>query len=200
MYLHMRRIQPSPPSALTLELLNWVAERPRTTMDMTPRRAQRRSSGSATSSRCTCGWSIHSRHRDGGGSRTHEAHSITGQHEPPRLIAPGALVEALRAGRPGMAAVEVYKQEPLIDPNHPLLGMPNVVCTPHIGYVTREEYDLQFSDIFDQILAYAAGAPIHGVNPESVAPASAHDECRSARRAVILAIGETRHSTVRRRS
>ena len=88
------------------------------------------------------------------------------------LIAPGALVEALRAGRPGMAAVDVYEQEPLIDPSHPLLGIPNVVCTPHIGYVTREEYDLQFADIFDQILAYAGGAPIHVVNPESVAPAS----------------------------
>jgi D-3-phosphoglycerate dehydrogenase / 2-oxoglutarate reductase len=87
------------------------------------------------------------------------------------LIAPGALVEALRAGRPGMAAVDVYEEEPLIDPSHPLLSLPNVVCTPHIGYVTREEYDLQFSDIFDQILAYAAGTPIHVVNPESVAPA-----------------------------
>ena len=88
------------------------------------------------------------------------------------LIAPGALVEALRAGRPGMAAVDVYEEEPLTDSGHPLLGMPNVVCTPHIGYVTREEYDLQFSDIFDQVLAYAAGAPIHVVNPESLANAS----------------------------
>ena len=87
------------------------------------------------------------------------------------LIAPGALVEALRAGRPGMAAVDVFEEEPLTDPNHPLLVMTNVVCTPHIGYVTRDEYDLQFSDIFDQVLAYAAGTPIHVVNPESVAPA-----------------------------
>jgi D-3-phosphoglycerate dehydrogenase len=85
------------------------------------------------------------------------------------LIAPGALVEALRAGRPGMAAVDVYEQEPLNDPTHPLLAMPNVVCTPHIGYVTRDEYDLQFSDIFDQIVAYAAGTPINVVNPESLA-------------------------------
>jgi D-3-phosphoglycerate dehydrogenase len=84
------------------------------------------------------------------------------------LIAPGALVEALRAGRPGMAAVDVYEKEPLTDAGHPLLGMPNVVCTPHIGYVTRDEYDLQFSDIFDQILAYAAGTPIHVVNPASL--------------------------------
>jgi len=91
------------------------------------------------------------------------------------LIAPGALVEALRAGRPGMAAVDVYEEEPLTDPNHPLLGMPNVVCTPHIGYVTRDEYDLQFSDVFDQIVAYAAGTPTHVVNPESLARASRSD-------------------------
>ena len=87
------------------------------------------------------------------------------------LIAPGALVEALRAGRPGMAAVDVYEQEPLTDPSHPLVGMPNVVCTPHIGYVTRDEYDLQFSDIFDQIVAYGAGTPTNVVNPESLARA-----------------------------
>ena len=81
------------------------------------------------------------------------------------LIERGALVEALRAGRPGMAAVDVYEQEPLTDPDHPLLGMANVVCTPHIGYVTRDEYELQFADIFDQIVAWAAGTPIHVVNP-----------------------------------
>jgi len=81
------------------------------------------------------------------------------------LIEPGALVQALEAGRPGAAAVDVFEDEPLRDPNHPLLKMPNVVCTPHIGYVTRDEYELQFSDIFDQIVAYAAGAPINVVNP-----------------------------------
>jgi D-3-phosphoglycerate dehydrogenase len=81
------------------------------------------------------------------------------------LIEPGALVQALKAGRPGMAAVDVYEQEPVRDPNHLLLAMPNVVCTPHIGYVTREEYELQFSDIFDQILAYERGKPINVVNP-----------------------------------
>ena len=81
------------------------------------------------------------------------------------LIEPGALVDALRAGRPGMAAVDVYEEEPLRDPNAPLLTMDNVVCTPHIGYVTREEYEIQFSDIFDQITAYAAGTPINVVNP-----------------------------------
>jgi D-3-phosphoglycerate dehydrogenase / 2-oxoglutarate reductase len=87
------------------------------------------------------------------------------------LIEPGALVAALRAGRPGMAAVDVYEEEPLRDPGHPLLALPNVVCTPHIGYVTHEEYELQFTDIFDQILAYAAGAPINVVNPEALSHA-----------------------------
>ena len=82
------------------------------------------------------------------------------------LIEPGALVGALRAGRPYMAAIDVYEEEPLRDPDHPLLKMENVVCTPHIGYVTRDEYEVQFSDIFDQITAYAAGAPINVVNPK----------------------------------
>jgi len=82
------------------------------------------------------------------------------------LIQPGALVRALHSGRPGMAAVDVYEKEPLTDPKDPLLQMDNVVCTPHIGYVTEDEYELQFRDIFDQIVAYAAGAPIHVVNPE----------------------------------
>jgi D-3-phosphoglycerate dehydrogenase len=83
------------------------------------------------------------------------------------LIEPGALVDALRAGRPGMAAIDVYEEEPLRDVNHPLLNMENVVCTPHLGYVSREEYEIQFADIFDQITAYAAGKPINVVNPEA---------------------------------
>ena len=81
------------------------------------------------------------------------------------LIEPDALVNALRAGRPGMAAVDVYEEEPLLDTTHPLLNMPNVVCTPHIGYVGRDEFEVQFNDIFDQITAYAAGKPINVVNP-----------------------------------
>jgi D-3-phosphoglycerate dehydrogenase / 2-oxoglutarate reductase len=84
------------------------------------------------------------------------------------LIEPGALVNALRAGRPGMAALDVYENEPLLDTRHPLLTMENVVCTPHIGYVSRDEFEIQFSDIFDQIIAYAAGVPINVVNPEVV--------------------------------
>jgi D-3-phosphoglycerate dehydrogenase len=82
------------------------------------------------------------------------------------LIEAGALVSALKAGRPGMAAVDVYEEEPLLDTSLPLLNMPNVVCTPHIGYVSRDEYELQFSDIFDQIVSYAAGKPTNVVNPD----------------------------------
>jgi D-3-phosphoglycerate dehydrogenase len=84
------------------------------------------------------------------------------------LVAPGALEAALKAGRPGMAAVDVFEQEPVKEPVPPLLKMGNVVATPHIGYVTRDEYELQFSDIFDQILAYAAGKPINVINPEAL--------------------------------
>jgi D-3-phosphoglycerate dehydrogenase / 2-oxoglutarate reductase len=82
------------------------------------------------------------------------------------LIEPGALVAALKAGRPGMAAVDVYEEEPVRDTGHPLLNMPNVVCVPHIGYVTREEYELQFTEIFDQITAWSSGHPINVVNPD----------------------------------
>jgi D-3-phosphoglycerate dehydrogenase len=82
------------------------------------------------------------------------------------LIEPGALVAALKRGRPGMAAVDVYEQEPLTDRNDALLALDNVVCTPHIGYVTSDEWELQFSDVFDQINAFAAGTPTNVVNPE----------------------------------
>ena len=82
------------------------------------------------------------------------------------LIAPDALVNALRAGRPAMAAVDVYEAEPVLDPSYPLLTMENAVCTPHIGYVSRDEYKLQFADIFEQIIAYARGTSSNVVNPE----------------------------------
>ena len=85
------------------------------------------------------------------------------------LIESRALEAALLAGRPGMAAVDVYEEEPITKDGHPLLRMPNVICTPHIGYVTREEYELQFTDIFDQIKAYAGGNPINVVNPDVLA-------------------------------
>jgi D-3-phosphoglycerate dehydrogenase len=80
------------------------------------------------------------------------------------LIAPGALAAAVRAGRPSMAAVDVFDEEPLPDTGHPLLALDSVVCTPHIGYVTTDEYELQFAEIFDQIVAYASGTPINVVN------------------------------------
>ncbi len=82
------------------------------------------------------------------------------------LIAPGALLEALDAGRPGKAAIDVFDTEPLTDPTDPLLSHPNLIATPHIGFVTEDEFDLQFADIFDQVNAYAGGAPIHMINPE----------------------------------
>jgi len=84
------------------------------------------------------------------------------------LIAPGALRDSLAAGRPGMAAVDVYETEPLVDVDHPLLAMDNVVCTPHIGYVSTDEWELQFADVFDQINAFAAGRPTNVVNPDAV--------------------------------
>jgi D-3-phosphoglycerate dehydrogenase len=85
------------------------------------------------------------------------------------LVAPGALVEALKAGRPGKAAVDVYEEEPVVGGKHPLLAMDNVVCTPHLGYVTRDEWELQFADIFDQISSFDRGAPINVVNPDVLA-------------------------------
>ncbi len=83
------------------------------------------------------------------------------------LIDPGVLESALRAGRPGMAAVDVYEHEPVLG-DDPLIGMDNVICTPHIGYVTRDEWELQFNDIFDQVNAFADGAPINVVNPDAL--------------------------------
>src|SRR6266571_9572952 len=80
------------------------------------------------------------------------------------LIEPGALEAALRAGRPGMAAVDVYEDEPVVGARHPLLALDNVVCTPHLGYVAREDLEAMFGTIFDQILAYERGEPINVVN------------------------------------
>lgn len=77
------------------------------------------------------------------------------------LIQPGALAAALRAGRPGKAAVDVYEHEPLTDPNDPLLLAPNALCTPHLGFVERDNYEFAYGNAFDQILAFAAGTPIN---------------------------------------
>jgi len=81
------------------------------------------------------------------------------------LIAPGALEAALRAGRPGLAAVDVFEDEPVLDAKHPLLALDNAVCVPHLGYVERDSLEQMFTTIFDQILAYAAGRPINVMNP-----------------------------------
>ncbi|EFO32007.1 glyoxylate reductase [Roseibium sp. TrichSKD4] len=82
------------------------------------------------------------------------------------LIESGALLSALNEGRPGAAAIDVFDNEPLTNPNDPLVNHPNVVATPHIGFVTEDEFDLQFADIFDQVVAFEKGAPINIINPE----------------------------------
>jgi len=77
------------------------------------------------------------------------------------LIEVGALLPALTKGRPAMAALDVFDVEPVLDSNDPLLTHPRVIATPHIGFVTRDEFDLQFGEIYDQINAYTSGAPIN---------------------------------------
>jgi len=84
------------------------------------------------------------------------------------LIAKGALEDALKAGRPGKAAVDVYDQEPVLGADHPLLKMDNVTCTPHLGYVTRESYEEYYATVVDDIVAFAAGKPNHVLNPDAV--------------------------------
>jgi D-3-phosphoglycerate dehydrogenase / 2-oxoglutarate reductase len=82
------------------------------------------------------------------------------------LVEPGALADALRAGRPGRAAVDVFDHEPLFGRTDELATLDAAVCTPHLGYVTLEEWDQQFADVFNQITAYASGAPTNVINPE----------------------------------
>ena len=82
------------------------------------------------------------------------------------LIAPGALLAALQAGRPGYAAVDVYEQEPILHGDHPFLSMPNVICTPHLGWAEWENFDLYYSEAFDQIVAYTKGEDMRLANPE----------------------------------
>ena len=82
------------------------------------------------------------------------------------LIADGALVEALKAGRPGFAAVDVYENEPISD--HPLFKMDNVTCTPHLGYVTRETYEDYYAVVVDDIVNFAKGKPSNVLNPEAL--------------------------------
>jgi len=80
------------------------------------------------------------------------------------LIESGALERALRAGRPGYAAVDVYEVEPAI--HDPLLQLDNAICTPHLGYVEKDSYEDYFGAVFDQLLAFAAGQPMDALNPE----------------------------------
>jgi D-3-phosphoglycerate dehydrogenase len=82
------------------------------------------------------------------------------------LIAPGALVEALRKGRPGYAAVDVYEQEPILDGNHPLLQMPNALCVPHLGWIEWDNLELYYREAFEQIVAFEKGAPLRLANPQ----------------------------------
>jgi D-3-phosphoglycerate dehydrogenase len=84
------------------------------------------------------------------------------------IIAEGALVAALQQGRPGFAAVDVYEEEPVVGANHPLLQMPNVLCTPHLGYAERGSYEALYTLAVDQLLAFAEGQPINVANPEAV--------------------------------
>ena len=82
------------------------------------------------------------------------------------LIEPGAMLKALDAGRPGQAALDVFDTEPITAADDPLACHPRLIGTPHIGFVTEDEYELQFSDIFDQVVAWKKGTPIHMINPE----------------------------------
>ena len=86
------------------------------------------------------------------------------------LVERGALEAALRAGCPGFAAVDVYEEEPVLGAAHPLLALDNAVCTPHLGYVEKDSYELYFGQAFDQVTAFAAGKPIRVINPESLTP------------------------------
>jgi D-3-phosphoglycerate dehydrogenase len=85
------------------------------------------------------------------------------------LIEDGALVAALRQGRPGFAAVDVYEDEPVVGAAHPLLALPNVLCTPHLGYAVREKYMEFYRVAVDSIVAFAAGKPVNVINPDALA-------------------------------
>ncbi|MGH9422042.1 MAG: D-2-hydroxyacid dehydrogenase family protein [Thermoanaerobaculia bacterium] len=86
----------------------------------------------------------------------------------PTIIEEGALVASLKAGRPGFAAIDVYEVEPVVGAMHPLLGLPNALCTPHLGYAERSSYEGMYATAVDHLLAYASGTPIDVVNPELI--------------------------------
>jgi D-3-phosphoglycerate dehydrogenase len=79
------------------------------------------------------------------------------------IVEEGALVAALKKGRPGSAAVDVYESEPVLNRSHPLIGMDNVTCTPHLGYVEESGYEAIYGMAVDQLLAFAEGKPINVV-------------------------------------
>jgi D-3-phosphoglycerate dehydrogenase len=85
------------------------------------------------------------------------------------IIEDGALVDALKKGRPGFAAVDVYEEEPVIGGNHPLLKLKNALCAPHLGYSEHGSYEHIYESGVEQLLAYAAGKPINVLNPNVVA-------------------------------
>jgi D-3-phosphoglycerate dehydrogenase len=85
------------------------------------------------------------------------------------LLDDGALVTALNRGRPGMAAVDVFESEPILQ-GHPLLRLENAICTPHIGYVEQNNYEILFQDAFENVVAFVKGEPTNIVNPEALAP------------------------------
>jgi D-3-phosphoglycerate dehydrogenase len=82
------------------------------------------------------------------------------------LIRPGALLEALRQGRPGYAAIDVYEQEPIVNGEHPFLSMPNVLCLPHLGWAEWDNFELYFGETFRQIVAFEKGEPLRLANPD----------------------------------
>jgi D-3-phosphoglycerate dehydrogenase / 2-oxoglutarate reductase len=83
------------------------------------------------------------------------------------LIEEGALVSALNRGRPGMAAVDVFEAEPILQ-GHLLLRLENAVCTPHIGYVEQDSYELYFRTAFENVVNFVEGRPTNIINPEAL--------------------------------
>jgi len=77
-------------------------------------------------------------------------------------------VTALKQGRPGRAAIDVYDHEPILNADNPLLGLDNALCTPHLGYVEKGKYEIMFAAAIDQLLAFAAGRPINVINPDAL--------------------------------
>ncbi|MBK7719618.1 MAG: D-2-hydroxyacid dehydrogenase family protein [Giesbergeria sp.] len=80
------------------------------------------------------------------------------------LIEPDALLAGLNRGRPGMAAIDVFESEPILQ-GHALLRLENCICTPHIGYVEQDSYELYFGSAFDNVLSFMRGTPTNIVNP-----------------------------------